>query len=79
MSCVHLSSPHSPYGLKFVHHAVTVHKLLVISTDKGMVGKKIKMGNILVRFEVLTLVTMKLTDFNDVMLRGLVNVYSHFT
>jgi len=49
----------------------------VISTDKGMVGKKIKMDNILVRFEVLTVLTMKLTDFNDVMLCGLVNVYSH--
>jgi hypothetical protein len=34
----------------------------VISTDKGMVGKKIKMDNILVRFEVLTVVAMKLTD-----------------
>lgn len=50
----------------------------MISTDKVMVGKQIKIDNIRVRFEVLTVVTIKLTDFSDVMLCGPVNVYSHF-
>jgi len=36
------------------------------------------MDKILVRFEVLTMVTMNLTDLKDVMLCDLVNVYSQF-
>jgi len=49
-----------------------------VISAKGMIGKKIKMDKILVRFEVLTMVTMNLTDLKDVMLCDLVNVYSQF-
>jgi len=46
----------------------------VVSTDKGMVGKKIKMDNLLGTHSG----DYEINNFNHVMLCGLVNVYSHF-